>query len=100
MQGLETCLYKWNKNLQDVLVQVTHGVRTTVENMRAYEFSLLQNIGPMDNQSLHHDCTSPDRLQEEDDSSIQDTHEDSEDDGDKGWRNEQLCEVGLPHGRG
>ena len=58
---------------------------TTVENMRAYEFSLLWNIGPVDNQSLHHGCTSPEGLQEADDSSIQDMHKDTNDDGDEEW---------------
>ena len=86
--------------MQDVLVWVANGMGMTVENMRAYEFSLLQNIGLVDNQSLHCDCTYPNKLQEVDDSSIQDMHEDADDNRDKEWMNTQLCDVGLLHGRG
>ena len=81
MPSLATCLYKWNKHLQAVLVRVAKGLRMTVENMRAYEFSLLRNDGPVDNQSLHHDCTTSKGLQEVEDSSVQDMHEDADDDG-------------------
>ena len=100
MWGLETCLYEWNKHLQAMLAQVANGLGMTVENMRAYELSLLRNDGPVDNQSLHHGCTTPEGLQEAEDSSVQDMQEDNDDDGDEDWRNAQLCDVGLLHGRG
>ena len=66
----------------------------TMENVRAYKFSLLRNDGQVENQSLHHDCTTPAGPQEVDDSSIQDMSEDDEDGGDVDWWNNWLWDLG------
>ena len=65
--------------------RVASSLGMTTENVRLYEFSLLRNDGQVENQSLHHDCTSPTVLQEAEDSSDQDGSEENDKEGEEDW---------------
>ena len=56
MWGLKTCRYVWYAHLELVLDLVAKGLEMKAGDVRAYELSLLQNDGLVNNQSLRHNC--------------------------------------------
>ena len=83
--SLETCLFEWNQHLEGVQEWIAKGLDTSTENVQFYKFSLLRNEGQVENQSLHHDCTTPTVLQEAENSSVQDGLEEKDNDEEDNW---------------
>ena len=83
--GVKHCWFVWYEHLQPVLDKVAEGLQMEAGKVRAYELSLLQNDGLVANQSLHHDCTTPEGLPDAETSEDQEMQEEDADSDDREW---------------
>ena len=65
---LHNCVVVWKGHLEEVQNRIARGLGVEVDSVRFYELSLLKNMVPVENQSLHRDCPFPPESSEEEDS--------------------------------
>ena len=79
---LHNCMVVWKGHLEGMRKWIATGLGMELDMVHFYELSLLQNVAPVENQSLHRDCPFPPESQEEEDLGDQEELEEGGDEGD------------------